>query len=54
MKLSADKKTLQYNEFITIKNILEKIFENLKAEGLITDRAYDTDEIITFCAEKES
>ncbi|MBR6012433.1 MAG: DEAD/DEAH box helicase [Selenomonadaceae bacterium] len=27
MKLSADKKILQYNEFITIKNIPEKIFE---------------------------
>lgn len=27
MKLSADKKILQYNDFITIKNIPEKIFE---------------------------
>ena len=27
MKLSANKKILQYNDFITIKNIPEKIFE---------------------------
>lgn len=27
------------------------LIENLKSEGLIADRAYDTDEIITFSAE---
>ena len=27
------------------------LIENLKAEGLIADRAYDTDEIITFSVE---
>ena len=37
----------------TVANCSEvlSLIENLKTEGLIADRTYDTDEIITFSAE---
>lgn len=55
--LAINEEDLPFNVTITARTITDcseslPLIENLRAEGFIADRAYDTDEIINFSSER--